>query len=141
MTIYVSRRTPSGIYLDAELALPDSKYEIEDTLQRVQSDGTHDYSIELDECELKFDIPENACLDELNYFAARLERLADYDRDYLQSQVYFEEMPPDMKRMINMTFNDEHLEAYFAGDFQIVGEAYLECEFFSETRNLPDEVI
>ena len=140
MKIFLSRKTKAGTFLDAELELPASKYEIEDALQRVQSDGSADYSIEIYDHVSKLYMPENFRLDELNYFAARIEHMSEFDRDYLQSQIFYDDTPPDMKRLINMTFNPEYLEAVFAGDFKTVGEVYMDSNMFPEVNALSDEV-
>ena len=139
--IYIERRKPNGTYLSAKLELPANKYEIADILQRIQSDGSMDYSITSFDHFLTVDLPEKCRLDELNFFVARLENMSDFDLHYFQSKIYFDEPPPDMRRLINMTFNSDYLEAMPAGDYKTIGEVYLDSNMFPEINHMSDELL
>lgn len=139
MGILLERRTRFGSFLNARLELPASRMEIADALQRVKSEEADDYDITFSSSSVVFELPEDCFLDELNYLAARLSRMDDYEIGYMQAFIQFEESPPDMQRLINMTFNPAYLEAVYAGNWATVGQNYIDGEY-TDLTGLPDEI-
>jgi len=134
--VLLERRNRFGTYLNVWLELPASRMEIDDALQRIKSEAPNDYEIVSFSSPLTFKLPKNARLDELNYLAARLAIMDESQEDYMQYFVEFEKSPPDMKRLINMTFNPDYLVVYAACDYECMGEVHID----ELVEKLPDYV-
>lgn len=132
-------------YTSAYLRLPANQSEIQDALERARITGDQPYKIV--ECfdsqgeYLEF-IPENPPLAELNFLAQRISGLEDTERLAFTGRVKMEQSPPDMKKLINITYNlsDCHVINGVGSDKEL-GKFYVENDMVEVLLDVPDEVL
>jgi len=147
MTITLMRSDlyDSPSYTGAYLQLPAQQSEIQDALERARITGDQPYKIV--ECfnsqgeYLEF-IPENPPLTELYFLARRISDLNDYEKLAFINRVSMEENPPDMKKLINITYNlKEYHVVGGIGNDKDLGKFYIDNDMAEELQNVPDEAL
>ena len=110
MTVTLMREDlyDSPAYAGAHLQLPAHQSEIQEALERARITENQPYKIveccnSQGEC-LDF-IPENSSLAELNFLAQRIGRMKDHEKLIFNNCVAAEKNPPDIKKLINITYN------------------------------------
>lgn len=95
-------------YNGAELRLPANADEIQDAMERARIDNGQTYHIgeivDNSGDEINY-IPDEPSLAELNYLAQRLDEMTDDDQLLFRACVRMEDALPDMKKLINLTYN------------------------------------
>ncbi|WP_407656964.1 AAA family ATPase [Massiliimalia massiliensis] len=141
-------------YYYADLRLPAEDYEIRDALQKSRDTGRKDgyREITILNCEL---IPELAdvrldspTLDELNFFAKRLDSLGFEEQLVLQAVIdriipeNYEGEIISIKDLINTTYGlDEIMIAASVGNDEQLGEFVIENDMHEDVSSVPDNAL
>ena len=132
-------------YKGAYLRLPANQFEIQDAMERARVKDGQQYKI-VEYCNnsgeyLEF-IPENVKLDELNYLAFRLSSMDEFEKLAFGGCVKMEKLPPDMKKLINITFNLKECQSLkgICNDHDL-GEMYVDNNMIEVLNDVPDEVL
>ena len=155
MTIEMVNEYPGrdGYYY-ADLELPATDYEIRDALHRLRDFGQTDgfFEVSVLNCEAlpalagaRLDSPT---LDELNYFAKRLDGLSEEERiafDAVSSRIVPDDAEDElvsMKDLINCTYGlDQVMIASNVADDEQLGQFVIENELNEDIGSIPDNAL
>ena len=134
-------------YGGAELRLPATSDEIEDAMERarVHKGQTYHLSDIEDDFGLHFDyptFPDNPPLGELNFLAKRISGLNEDDHLFYRACVKMEKTPPDMRRLINLTYNlQDCVVAGAVPNDEALGRILVDSDMVDSLLNAPDELL
>jgi hypothetical protein len=134
-------------YTGAHLRLPATADEIQDAMDRarigkdqplsivdVYDNSGNDYS--------SISLPHNPPLAELNFLASRIAGISDNELLNFKACARTENQPPDMKRLINLTYNlQECVVAEEAGNDEALGKFLVDNDMIDCLRGIPDEAL
>ena len=133
----------SVLYCGASLALPASRGEIQDAMDRARITAGQPYKIVdcIDGNGYEMDyLPENPPLDVWNILAYKLSEMEDYEHNQFIAMCRMEKEPPSMMRLLNITENMQDCICIPAKNYAELGEFYLDNEMIDQFVNLPSEV-
>ena len=155
MTIELSNEYPgSGGYYYTELELPAEEYEFRDVLQRIRATGRENRNpdISILNCKLLPELSDvrldSPTLDELNFFAKRLDALGLEERLALNA-VISRIIPKDhegelvsMKDLINTTYGlDTIMIAAGVGNDEELGQFVIENDLHQDVQSVPENAL
>lgn len=145
VTIMRSDLYDAPLYTGVVLMLPGNQGKIQDAMDQARITDGQPYKIV--ECfndqgeSLDF-IPDNPQLTELNFLAHRVSGMEEYERLSFIGLVRMEKSPPDMKRLINLTYNLQDCHTlYNIGNDEALGKFYVDNDMVGALLNVPDEVM
>jgi hypothetical protein len=132
-------------YTGTYLHLPANADEMQDAKERARISKGKPYRVKdiVDNSgeEINY-IPNDPPLAELNFFAQRLINMTDDDLLLLRACVKMEKSPPDMQRLINLTYNlQECAVASAVGNDEALGNFLVDSDMVDSMLNVPDEVL
>lgn len=123
------------------LHLPATQEEFIDAFDRARAFDTK-YYIDLRECRCRFfwdALPEAPELFELNHLAERIASLDYNEILFFEAMVKMEKNPPDMARLINLTYNLDNCVITRASSLWELGRFAIDNNFFPELEAFPKE--
>jgi hypothetical protein len=144
-TIYRDDLLYVASYNGTYLRLPANADGIQDAMERARiGEGQHNHVGNIvDNSGEEFEyIPYDPPLAELNFFAQRLSKMTDNDLLLFRACVKMEDSPPDMQRLINLTYNlQECVIASAVGNDEALGKFLVENDMVDSLMDVPDEVL